>query len=167
MGRCVLRVTLHGSPRDSIFLRIQSESGQKDPNRFFKTVLPFNEAQKSRQSRGPPPSVSLQANKGTIHRGESFALSWETHNAQSVKFTSGELGTVGSSGSALDWPEEDTLYQLKAKRGQASAGVEVIVKVAGSIPELELEIEPKTVYKGQEATLTCKTKNAKLVRVDG
>jgi len=168
VGRNFLRVTLHGAPGDRIFLGIHAEPGQVDLHRFrggvpmIHSVSPVRLA--ATAGAQPAPAVTLTADRQAIAIGQEARLSWDAQNSRSVEFPAGDLGAVGTSGSARVWPEKDTVFRIEASSGGEKAGAETTVKVAVADPELELRIDPQTVYKGEEATLAWKTRNARLVR---
>jgi hypothetical protein len=179
-GRSFLRVTLRGAPGDGIVMRIYCEAGQVDLHRQViygaaslqqARSMPAARASASQPlSRTPAvaakplPAVSLKSDREAIRIGEAIRIDWDAENAASARFTAGDLGQVGCSGSALVWPEKDTLYRIEAMGGGNAAVAEFTARVAVPDPELELDVEPKTVMEGQEVTMTWRTKNARLVR---
>lgn len=174
MGRSVLRVTLRGEPGDGIVLGIHAEPGKVDLAKFsggahFYTQVEQQNARMRAtipQYGAPPdpaPSISLRADRTAIAIGQAVRLSWDAQNAKSTLFSSPDLGVVEASGSALVWPEKDTLFKIEAVSRSGTAKAEVLVKVAVPEPELEVSLDPKTVYEGEEATLAWRTKNARLV----
>lgn len=168
LGRNVLRVLLQGEPGDRISVSIHAEKGQVDLHSFSIEGPAITMMSPTRLSPTaaprPLPVVTLAVDRKAIAIGEKIELTWDAHDARSVAFTSGELGKVGSSGSALVWPEKDTVFRLEASNDDGRAVAEAAVTVAVPDPELELSIEPQQAYKGDQATLRWKTRNARLVR---
>ena len=93
----------------------------------------------------PPaqPTVSLQASRGDISRGEAVTLRWSTTNATSVTVTP-EVGSVAAEGNTSVAPRQSTTYVAIAigpgGRATASASVNVSVPSAGvSTPRPSLD----------------------------
>jgi peptidoglycan-associated lipoprotein len=94
----------------------------------------------------PPaqPTVSLQASRNDISRGQSVTLRWTASNATSVRLTP-EVGSVASEGTASVAPAESTTYTATATGpgGSASASARVTVSVpapaAQATPQPSLE----------------------------
>ena len=112
----------------------------------------------------PQPAITLEASRDAIEVGQSIRLKWDAQNAATVRFTSGDLGWVEKSGSALVWPEKDTNFRVEAREWSNVAVAEATVRVSIPEPEFELKAEPATVLRGDEVTFTWKTKNARQVR---
>lgn len=176
MGRTELRVILQGSPGSGIVLGIHGEPGQVDLANFRGGVHFYTQVEQQNarmqamipQWGAPPdptPTVSLKADRTAITIGEAVRLSWDAQNAKSILFSSPDLGVVAASGSALVWPEKDTLFRIEAISRSGTVKAEVIVKVAVPEPELEISLDPEKVDEGQETTLIWKTKNARFVRL--
>ena len=150
-------------------MRIFCEAGQVNLNKKILyeagNIHQIHPQQVSGRAEQVLPTVSLKIDKEAVTIGQSVQLTWDSQNAAAVLFLSGDLEVVGSNGSALVWPEQDTLYRIEARGGVETASAEVLVKVVVPDPELELEIEPKTVMDGQEVTITWKTRNARLVTI--
>ncbi len=78
----------------------------------------------------PAAFASLKANKTTINKGESIALTWKTANASSVQLE--PIGAVKGAGRQVLKPESDITYTLTAtsKDGKTSSStVKITVKV--------------------------------------
>jgi eukaryotic-like serine/threonine-protein kinase len=78
----------------------------------------------------PTAFASLKANKTTINRGESIALTWQTANASSVQLE--PIGAVKGAGRQVLKPDSDITYTLTAtgKDGKTSSStVKITVKV--------------------------------------
>ena len=93
----------------------------------------------------PPaqPTVTLQASRGDISRGQSVTLRWSATNATSVRLTP-EIGTVAAEGNTSVTPRQSTTYIATATGpgGTATASASVNVSVpsaAVSTPQPSLE----------------------------
>lgn len=62
----------------------------------------------------PQPTASLTANPGTVDKGQSATLTWQTTNANDVSIDNG-IGAVQPNGSQQVSPAESTTYTLTAK----------------------------------------------------
>src|SRR5690348_17526034 len=80
----------------------------------------------------PPaqPTVSLQASRSDISRGQSVTLTWSATNATSVRVAP-EPGSVASQGTASVTPAQSTTYMATATGpgGSASASARVTVSI--------------------------------------
>ena len=170
MGRNVLRVILYGKPGEGITLRIYGEPGQVNLRSFVIGGPPISEAGRSGSrppnSVKPAPQILLKADKQAIRIGQPVKLTWDVQNAHSALFTSGDLNIVKTAGSAMVWPEKDTIYKLEARGEGGNAGAEAAVSVEVREPELEVWLDPQTVDQGKETTLSWKSNNARLVRFE-
>ena len=93
----------------------------------------------------PPaqPTVTLQASRGDISRGQSITLRWSATNANSVRVTP-EVGSVAAEGNTSVTPRQSTTYIATATGpgGTATASASVNVSVpsaAVSTPQPSLE----------------------------
>ena len=93
----------------------------------------------------PPaqPTVSLQASRGDISRGQSVTLRWSATNATSVRLTP-EIGSVAAEGATSVTPLQSTTYTATATGpgGTATANARVTVSVpaaAAATPQPSLE----------------------------
>ena len=93
----------------------------------------------------PPaqPSVSLDASRTNVTRGQSVTLRWSSTNATSVRVTP-EVGSVAAQGATTVAPTESTTYTAMATGpgGSATASAHITVTVAAasaapSVPTLE------------------------------
>ncbi len=75
------------------------------------------------------PTVSLQANPSSIHKGDSSTLTWTSSNATSVTI-SPEVGAVTAEGSTKVTPSDSTTYTITASGpgGSADASARVTVE---------------------------------------
>lgn len=167
-ARSILRVTLRGEPGAGITLRVW---GEADKVHASHVVGGFRINQVAQMQTGvikaperPQPVIALEANRDAIEVGQFVRLNWDAQNAATVRFTSGDLGWVEKSGSAMVWPETDTKFRLEAREWSNIAVAEAMVRVSIPEPELELKAEPTTVLRGEAVTFTWKTKNARMVR---
>jgi hypothetical protein len=169
-GRNVLRVTLYGKPGEGITLRIYGEPGQVNLRSFVTGGPHISETGRSGSrppnSEKPAPQISLKADTQAIRIGQPVKLTWDVQNAHSALFTSGDLGMVKTAGSAMGWPEKDSVYRLEARGEGGKVSAEAAVSVEVREPELEVWLDPQTVDRGKETTLSWKSKNARLVRFE-
>lgn len=94
----------------------------------------------------PPaqPTVTLQASRGDISRGQSVTLRWSATNATSVQVTP-EVGSVAAEGNTSVTPRQSTTYIATATGpgGTATASASVNVSVpstpAAATPQPSLE----------------------------
>ncbi len=164
----VLRVTLRGEPGAGVTLRIWGEADKVYAG-HVGGVPQINEVSQrqigvTKAPERPQPVIALEADRDAIEIGQFIRLKWDAQNAATVRFTSGDLGWVEKSGSAMVWPEKDTIFRIEAREWSNVAVAEATVKVSIPEPELELQAEPATVMRGEEVTFTWKTKNARMVR---
>jgi hypothetical protein len=167
-ARSVLRVTLRGEPGAGITLRIWGEANKVYASRVvgWPQITEVGRMQTGviKAPERPQPVIALEANRDAIEIGQFIRLKWDAQNAATVRFTSGDLGWVEKSGSAMVWPEKDTKFRVEAREWSNVAVAEATVRVSIPEPELELKAEPATVLRGEEVTFTWKTKNARIVR---
>src|SRR5690348_4304890 len=93
----------------------------------------------------PPaqPSVTLEASRSDISRGQSVTLRWSARNATSVRVAP-ELGSVAAEGSTSVAPAQSTTYTATATGpgGSATATARVTVSIpaaAATTPQPSLE----------------------------
>ena len=83
----------------------------------------------------PPaqPSVSLDASRTDVTRGQSVTLRWSSTNATSVRVTP-EVGSVAAEGAATVAPTDSTTYTAMATGpgGSATASAHITVSVAAA-----------------------------------
>jgi serine/threonine protein kinase/uncharacterized cupredoxin-like copper-binding protein len=85
---------------------------------------------KAANTSAPATVASLRANKTTINRGETVALTWKTANASKVELE--PIGAVKGAGRQFLKPEADITYVLKATAANgkvSSSTVKITVKV--------------------------------------
>ncbi len=152
--RSILRVKLHGQPGEGITLHIWGEAGKVHASRIVGRPPSFRVLRQHAQTvvrpERPQPVVSLRVDKESLKIGQALKLSWDAQKAATVDFTSGDLGRVDKSGSALVWPEENTLFRIEAQDWGNVAAAEVLARVEGSAIVLEPKVEQKIVMPGQE-----------------
>jgi peptidoglycan-associated lipoprotein len=97
------------------------------------------------QTAAPPPppakpTVSLQANPSSIHKGDSSTLTWTSSNATSVTI-SPEVGAVTAEGSTKVTPSDSTSYTITASGpgGSADASARVTVEAPPPPPQPQQE----------------------------
>lgn len=165
----VMRVTLRGEPGAGVTLRIRGEADKVYAGRMVGggaliSVVGQRQTGITKAPERPQPVIALEANREAIEVGQFIRLKWDAQNAATVRFTSGDLGWVENSGSAMVWPEKDTTFRVEAREWSNVAVAEATVKVSIPEPELELQAAPATVMRGEEVTFTWKTRNARQVR---
>jgi len=165
----VLRVTLRGEPGAGITLRIWGEANKVYAGRIvgggaMVSVHPQGQTGVTKAPERPQPVIALAADRDAIEIGKFIRLKWDAQNAATVRFTAGDLGWVEKSGSAMVWPEKDTIFRIEAREWSNVVVAEATVRVSIPEPELELQAAPATVMRGEEVTFTWKTKNARQVR---
>lgn len=76
------------------------------------------------------PTISLQASRSDVNRGQSVTLTWSATNATSVRLTP-EVGSVAAEGSTSVTPAQSTTYTAMATGpgGSATASARVTVSV--------------------------------------
>ncbi len=89
------------------------------------------------------PTVTLQASRSAISRGQSTSLRWSATNATSVKVTP-EVGSVAAEGTTSVTPLQSTTYIATASGpgGSATANARVTVSVPAAVaatPQPSLE----------------------------
>jgi len=109
-ARSVLRVTLRGEPGTGVTLRIWGEAekvyaGHVLGGGALINVVAQRQTGVTKAPERPQPVIALKANQEAIEIGQSIRLNWDAQNAATVRFTSGDLGWVEKSGSAMVWPE--------------------------------------------------------------
>lgn len=90
------------------------------------------------------PTVSLQASRNDISRGQSVTLRWSATNATSVRVTP-EVGSVAAEGTTSITPAQSTTYTATAMgpggSATASARVTVSVPAAAATPTPQPSLE--------------------------
>jgi peptidoglycan-associated lipoprotein len=83
----------------------------------------------------PPaqPTVTLQASRSDIARGQSVVLRWSATNATSVNVTP-EVGSVAAAGTTNVTPEQSTTYTATAMGAGGSATATARVTVSAPAP---------------------------------
>jgi peptidoglycan-associated lipoprotein len=83
----------------------------------------------------PPaqPTVTLQASRSDISRGQSVTLRWSATNATSVNVTP-EVGSVAAAGTTNVTPEQSTTYTATAMGAGGSATATARVTVSAPAP---------------------------------
>jgi peptidoglycan-associated lipoprotein len=104
----------------------------------------------------PPaqPTISLQASRNDISRGQSVSLRWAATNATSVNVTP-EVGSVAAEGTTSVSPMQSTTYTATAMGpgGSASATARVTVSVpaAAATPQPQPSLEEMFTKEVQDA----------------
>ncbi len=115
----------------------------------------------------PAPQVELSADRTAISIGEAVTLRWGAIGAaQTTLYLPGNV-QVPAAGSAIFFPEDDATVRVSALGRGGRAEREVRLQVTVPEPELEVKIEPGIVDLGQQATLSWKSQNARMVRMEG
>jgi peptidoglycan-associated lipoprotein len=105
---------------------------------------PIAEAPKQEAPPPPPPAqptVSLQADRTSIDRGDSATLSWNSTNATQLAI-SPDVGTVTAQGSTKVTPSDSTTYSISASGPGGSANASVRITVAQPAPPPQKAPEP-------------------------
>jgi len=93
----------------------------------------------------PAPKTTLTADRGTVEKGESVTLNWESENATKLDLQPG-VGAVQAKGQTTVRPEESTTYTLTATgpggRKTASALVTVITPPPPTRPAPPTKLSP-------------------------
>jgi peptidoglycan-associated lipoprotein len=79
------------------------------------------------------PTVTLQASPGSINKGESSTLSWNSTDATQLNIAP-EVGPVTAQGSTKVTPPESTTYTITASGPGGSATATAMVNVAAPPP---------------------------------
>jgi len=81
-------------------------------------------------AQAPAPTITLRATPGTLDRGQSTSLQWETKNATSVQIQPA-VGTVSTSGSRAVNPTSSVTYVATATGpgGTASDSTRITVRI--------------------------------------
>jgi peptidoglycan-associated lipoprotein len=79
------------------------------------------------------PTVTLQASPGSINKGESSTLSWNSTDATQLNIAP-EVGPVTAQGSTKVTPSESTTYTITASGPGGSATATAMVNVAAPPP---------------------------------
>ncbi|MBW2005045.1 MAG: RHS domain-containing protein [Deltaproteobacteria bacterium] len=110
-----------------------------------------------------PPTVSIGADPGTIHIGESSTLTWTSTNADSCIIEL-NIGNVNPNGSTTVSPTETTTYTITAT-GPGGTATESFT-VFFFAPTVTIRADPATIQVGDSATLTWTSTNADSVSID-
>ncbi len=90
----------------------------------------------------PAPTVSLSANPGSIEKGKSATLSWNSQNATGCVIQPG-VGLVAAQGSKAVTPASDVSYTLTCKGDGGSASTAAAVAVTLPPPPVMAEASAK------------------------
>jgi hypothetical protein len=119
------------------------------------------------RSTPAPLCDSFTVDKSVVDKGESFTLSWQTTNADSVSINNG-VGSVSVDGTHPTSVQSDTTFTLTATKGANSVTCPVSVSIrtstysqgsyggggGSSSPQCTFKISDKKVRKGEEVKLT-------------
>ena len=114
-----------------------------------------------------PPTVSINADPGSILLGESSTLSWLTTNADSVSIDQG-LGTVSVNGATSVSPALTTTYTITVTGpgGTTTDSVTVDVSNPTDPPEVNINASPSTIALGGTATIIWSSSRAQDAFID-
>jgi hypothetical protein len=120
-------------------------------------------AQKTSQA----PTITLNAQPGTVLSGTSTVLSWNASNANSVSISG--LGTFPASGSVKVTPTGTTTYTATAAGpgGTTASSTVVSVTTSGPKPTLAFNAQPSSIVAGTSAALNWTTTNTTSVSIAG
>jgi serine/threonine-protein kinase len=110
------------------------------------------------------PSGTLSANQGSIQRGNSVTLTWETQNAKTLQISG--IGAVPASGTRQVSPVATTTYVLLNDAQELSR---VTVQVTEPLkPKVTSFLaNPSSIEAGQSTTLSWNVENASSVQITG
>src|SRR3984885_2907022 len=113
------------------------------------------------------PTITFNAQPGTVTSGASTVLSWNASNANSVSITG--LGTFPATGSVKVTPTATTTYTATAAGpgGPSVTSIVVNVTISGPAPTITLNAQPNSVLPGTSAVLNWTTSNATSVTIAG
>ncbi len=113
-----------------------------------------------------PPVLEFVTGQDSISAGQSAVLKWIASNADTVYIDG--VGAVPAQGSAEVSPSQTERYTITAKGrgGVETKSVLVAVKPL-PIPSVAFSISPKTILKGQAATLTWMVSDADQINMVG
>jgi len=125
---------------------------------------------KTASASAPPvvsaPTSSLSVTPGSITRGQASTLSWSSQDATNCTINQG-IGSVSTQGSMTIKPVADTAYSLSCNgpggTSNSSANITVAapaVLVAPPALTSSLTVTPKSITKGESATLNWTSENA-------
>ncbi len=117
---------------------------------------------------GNAPTVTLSADKTTIHANDLVTLTWSSTNAASLSF-SPSVGedSPGPSGTANIAPLTTTTYTLTARNANnVTSSAAVTITVNAAAPTITFTATPAWINAGQTAALTWSTQNATSLTID-
>jgi len=111
----------------------------------------------------PVPTSSLSVVPGSITSGESATLKWTSNNATTCDIQPG-IGAVHTAGSMTVSPSADTSYYLSCNGpgGTTNSSANIVVAsrpVAAPVPTSSLSVTPRSIARGETATLTWNAQN--------
>lgn len=116
--------------------------------------------------------IALNAAPTTIERGQSTTLTWETRNATAITIDNG-VGSVEpvAGGSVSVSPTATTTYTATVTGATGSVNCQTTVTVTPpttTAPQcVSLTLSPASIKRGESATLTWETRNARSVTITG
>ncbi|WP_236021880.1 OmpA family protein [Geomesophilobacter sediminis] len=116
----------------------------------------------------PPPRDSLTIAPGSITKGQTATLTWNSENASNCSIKP-DIGAVAQQGSMTVTPADNVTYTLtcSGEGGTAlSAASVTVLAPAPEAPADKLFASPASVAKGEPVTLTWSSKNASNCQID-
>jgi hypothetical protein len=125
--------------------------------------------QKDSTGQQKVPTITFNAQPGTVASGASTVLSWTAGNASSVSISG--LGTFPASGSVKVTPTATTIYTATAIGPGGKTESSTLVSVTGSNqnppPTISFSAQPNNITPGATAILSWTSTNATSVNITG
>jgi hypothetical protein len=113
------------------------------------------------------PTITFDAQPGTVASGASTVLSWNASNARSVSISG--LGTFPTTGSVKITPTVTTTYSATATGpgGRTESSTVVSVTTSAQKPTVAFSAQPSNIVTGTSSVLSWTTTNATSVNIPG
>jgi len=112
----------------------------------------------------PPPRVLIFAYPRRVRMGRSATLLWRSRNADSCEIQPG-IGAVDLWGRLRVSPETTTTYTITATGPGGTATDSVTITVIPPRPTVAISVEPRTIRRGESATLSWSSTNAETASI--
>jgi len=112
----------------------------------------------------PMPVVEISADPPSILAGESSTLAWHSTYAETCVIEPG-IGDVALNGSIAVSPGETTVYTVTAAGPGGTVTSDVTVTVTKPLPEVTIDVTPKTIESGKWVTLAWTSANVQTVTI--
>jgi phosphatidylinositol-3-phosphatase len=118
-------------------------------------------------SQQKAPTITFDAQPGTVASGASTVLSWNASNARSVSISG--LGTFPTTGSVKITPTVTTTYSATATGpgGRTESSTVVSVTTSAQKPTAAFSAQPSNIVTGTSSVLSWTTTNATSVNIPG